>query len=42
MAKYTGTPIGYFLEIPMGDFYAFVAIMNEEVERENKAMRGGK
>ena len=39
MAKYTGTSIGYFLEIPIDDFYEWIKVMNAEIDRENKAIK---
>jgi hypothetical protein len=36
LAKYSNTPIGWFLELPMGEFYAWIKVMNAEVDRENK------
>ncbi|WP_157868799.1 MULTISPECIES: hypothetical protein [Megasphaera] len=45
LAKYTKTPIGWFLEQPIGDFHAWIQVMNEEVDREKeeieKAKKGG-
>ena len=34
LAKYSKSPVGYFLELPIGDFYEWVKVMNEEMERE--------
>jgi hypothetical protein len=36
LAKYSNTPIGYFMEMPIGEFYAWIKVMNAEIERENK------
>nr|DAV63504.1 MAG TPA: hypothetical protein [Caudoviricetes sp.] len=36
LAKYTKTPIGWFLEQQIGDFHAWIQVMNEEVDREKE------
>ena len=38
-AKYSKSPIDYFLEAPIGDFYAWVKVMNEEINRKNEAVK---
>ena len=42
LAKYTKTPIGWFLEQPIGDFHEWIQVMNEEVEREEEEMEKAK
>lgn len=42
LAKYTKTPIGWFLDQPIGDFYEWIQVMNEEVEREEEEMKKAK
>ena len=38
LSKYTKTPIGFFLELPVGEFVEGVKTMNEEIRMENKMM----
>ena len=38
LAKYTKTPIGYFMEMPIDEFYEWVQVMNAEIKRENKEL----
>lgn len=42
LAKYTKTPIGWFLDQSIGDFYEWIQVMNEEVEREEEEMKKAK
>lgn len=39
LAKYTKTPISFFLELPIGEFYDWVGTMNREIELENKTIK---
>ena len=39
MAKYSNRPIGYFMEMPLSEFYAWVAVMNSEIKRETEEMK---
>lgn len=41
VAKYSGSPIEYFMTMPIGDFYEWVKVVNEEVKRENKEIEKG-
>ena len=36
LAKYSKSPIDYFLELSIGDFYAWVQTMNEEIDIERE------
>ena len=36
LAKYTKTPISYFMDLPLDEFYEWIKIMNEEIKREDK------
>ena len=46
LSKYTKSPIDFFLEEQIGDFYAWVQTMNKEIDIENsmqkKAMAAAK
>jgi hypothetical protein len=35
LAKYSNTPIGWFLELPVGEFYAWMEVIGSEIKREN-------
>lgn len=35
MAKYSSTPISYFMELPIGEFFEWLSIINGEIRREN-------
>jgi hypothetical protein len=35
------TPIGYFMEMPIGDFFEYVKIIASEIDRENEAFENG-
>jgi len=39
MSKYTSTPIGWFLDQPILDFYDWLSVINSEIKRENDAMK---
>lgn len=39
LSKYTKSPIEYFLEQPIGDFYAWVKTMNDEIRLERKMQK---
>jgi hypothetical protein len=39
LSKYTKSPIDYFLEQPIGDFYAWVKTMNDEINLERKMQK---
>ena len=39
MAKYTNTPIDFFLNLPIDEFYDWVRSVNDEVKRENDALK---
>ena len=39
LAKYSQSLVGYFLELPIGDFYEWVKVMNEEIEQEIAAQK---
>ena len=39
MSKYSKTPIGFFLDLPIGEFYAWVRVNNEEIKREDEAVK---
>ncbi|WP_296731786.1 hypothetical protein [Anaerovibrio sp.] len=39
MAKYTKTPIDFFLKLSIGEFYKWVEAVNEEIELESKEMK---
>ena len=36
LSKYTKSPIDFFLEQPIGDFYEWVKTMNKDVDLERK------
>lgn len=38
MAKYSRTPISYFLNLTPDEFYEWVEVMNAEIKRENKEL----
>ena len=38
LAKYTKTPINFFLDLPPHEFYEWVKVMNDEIKRENKEL----
>ena len=39
LAKYSKSPMDYFLEASIGDFYEWVRVMNEEIDREIAAQK---
>ena len=39
LAKYTHTPIGFFLRLPIDEFYEWIAVMNGEIQREEKEIK---
>lgn len=39
LSKYTKSPIDFFLEQPIGDFYAWVKTMNDEIDLERKMQK---
>ena len=39
LSKYTKSPIDFFLEEQIGDFYAWVKTMNREIEMERAMQR---
>jgi hypothetical protein len=39
LSKYTKTPIEFYLEEPIGEFYAWVKTMNSEIDLENKMQK---
>ena len=39
LSKYTKSPIDFFLEEQIGDFYAWVQTMNNEIRLEDEAHR---
>ncbi|WP_297569504.1 hypothetical protein [uncultured Anaerovibrio sp.] len=39
MAKYTNSPISYFLKMPIGEFYSWVEDINSEIKAEEKAIK---
>ncbi len=36
LAKYTKTPINYFLDLPLDEFHEWIKITNAEIKRESK------
>ena len=38
LAKYTKTPVGYYLELPIGEFYEWIKVMNAEIKRETREL----
>lgn len=36
MAKYSSTPIGYFMEMPLIEFFDWFDVINGEIQRENE------
>ena len=38
LAKYTKTPISYFMDLPLDEFYEWIKVTNEEIKRENKEL----
>ena len=40
MAKYSQTPIGYFLEMPISEFLLWMEIISGEIKRENREIKG--
>ena len=39
MAKYSNTPIGWFLELPVGEFYSWMKVIGLEIKRENDEIK---
>ena len=39
LSKYTKSPIGFFLDLPMDDFYEWVQTMNKEIEMERRMQK---
>lgn len=39
LSKYTKSPIDYFLEQPIGDFYDWVQTMNREIDLERQMQK---
>ena len=39
LARYTKTPISYFLKQPIDSFVAWIKTMNKEIERENEGIK---
>ncbi len=39
LSKYTKSPINFFLEEQIGDFYAWVKTMNKEIEMERATQK---
>ena len=38
MARYSRTPIDFFLSIPIDEYKTWEKVINDEIKRENKAV----
>ena len=38
LAKYTKTPVNYFLDLPLDEFHEWIKLINSEIKRENKEL----
>lgn len=42
MAKYSVTPVSYFLELPISDFCRWIEVINAEIKAENKRAKASR
>ena len=42
MAKYSETPMSYFLDLPMSDYCQWIETINAEIKAEDKQAKGAR